>query len=615
MADGQVLEKELEESRKRIESLEKEKSEMAEKSKGLADIIESLSDQKPDTGDIEAVIGTHLKDLGERFEAKIKKLEEGSAAKDMEVKKQVASLMKEKMDPKLGEISDKLKDLDKIKDLGDRIAQINERLSSPLYQPKQPGAVSQGLASFGEQIDFESELNDVRKAIDTINMSLANMSKKVEYRLSSAEDKLKELDKLKALEIEFREINDKLGTENVQKLKKLVFSAEEMMDEVIPETVNRKLKKRIEPIVNSLKANRDFSNDLQRKIADLDSEVRELRKFKDTITELRLEKDKLYKKFAEEEARFLQGLEILKMNIRKKLEKTVEKYQDQLTKMQEFASPKTIETSVKDVMMELLENRLQGMEKHLMLLDEKARALTEKDRDILSQVEEMEAPENLRKWIADQTKDIERKVFYDLQGLKKEAEKGRDSIASIKERQKTYEASMAEFSRKMSEQASTTNKVIDLKDVFAKRADSLAASIKSQDTRIDGDKERVVALEQSFRDIESRFDKISDNIEGIGKIISEMKPLKERLAEAEATMKVMGRKLADKDTLAAQVRKMEMEIASMHEKQSSLEAQLAADRTRAESMLAQTTMERRHVEEKIKKEKMKVSELLRELKS
>jgi chromosome segregation ATPase len=615
MADGQVLEKELEESRKRIESLEKEKSEMAEKSKGLADIIESLSDQKPDTGDIEAVIGTHLKDLGERFEAKIKKLEEGSAAKDMEVKKQVASLMKEKMDPKLGEISDKLKDLDKIKDLGDRIAQINERLSSPLYQPKQPGAVSQGLASFGEQIDFESELNDVRKAIDTINMSLANMSKKVEYRLSSAEDKLKELDKLKALEIEFREINDKLGTENVQKLKKLVFSAEEMMDEVIPETVNRKLKKRIEPIVNSLKANRDFSNDLQRKIADLDSEVRELRKFKDTITELRLEKDKLYKKFAEEEARFLQGLEILKMNIRKKLEKTVEKYQDQLTKMQEFASPKTIETSVKDVMMELLENRLQGMEKHLMLLDEKARALTEKDRDILSQVEEMEAPENLRKWIADQTKDIERKVFYDLQGLKKEAEKGRDSIASIKERQKTYEASMAEFSRKMSEQASTTNKVIDLKDVFAKRADSLAASIKSQDTRIDGDKERVVALEQSFRDIESRFDKISDNIEGIGKIISEMKPLKERLAEAEATMKVMGRKLADKDTLAAQVRKMEMEIASMHEKQSSLEAQLAADRTRAESMLAQTTMERRHVEEKIKKEKMKVSELLRELKT
>jgi chromosome segregation ATPase len=615
MADGQVLEKELEESRKRIESLEKEKSEMAEKSKGLADIIESLSDQKPDTGDIEAVIGTHLKDLGERFEAKIKKLEEGSAAKDMEVKKQVASLMKEKMDPKLGEISDKLKDLDKIKDLGDRIAQINERLSSPLYQPKQPGAVSQGLASFGEQIDFESELNDVRKAIDTINMSLANMSKKVEYRLSSAEDKLKELDKLKALEIEFREINDKLGTENVQKLKKLVFSAEEMMDEVIPETVNRKLKKRIEPIVNSLKANRDFSNELQRKIADLDSEVRELRKFKDTITELRLEKDKLYKKFAEEEARFLQGLEILKMNIRKKLEKTVEKYQDQLTKMQEFASPKTIETSVKDVMMELLENRLQGMEKHLMLLDEKARALTEKDRDILSQVEEMEAPENLRKWIADQTKDIERKVFYDLQGLKKEAEKGRDSIASIKERQKTYEASMAEFSRKMSEQASTTNKVIDLKDVFAKRADSLAASIKSQDTRIDGDKERVVALEQSFRDIESRFDKISDNIEGIGKIISEMKPLKERLAEAEATMKVMGRKLADKDTLAAQVRKMEMEIASMHEKQSSLEAQLAADRTRAESMLAQTTMERRHVEEKIKKEKMKVSELLRELKS
>jgi chromosome segregation ATPase len=613
MAEGQLVEKELEESKKRIETLEKEKADLSDKTKGLADIIENLSSQA-DPGAIEAAVGTHLKEFGERFDSKIRKLEEAAGGRD-EVKKQVVSLMKDKVDPKLGEISDKLKDLEKLKDLGDKIAQINDRLSSPLYQPKQPGAVSQGLASFGEQIDFESELNDVRKTIDTINMSLANMSKKVEYRLSSAEDKLKDLEKLKGLETQYREINDKLGLENIEKLKKLVFTADELMEQVIPETVSRKMRVRVEPIVNSLKANRDFSNELEKKLSLLDGDVRELKKFRDTIQELRMEKDKLYKKFAEEEARFLQGLEILKMNIRKRMEKMMEKYHEQLAKMQEFASAKTIETSVKDVMAELVEGRLQGMEKHLMILDEKARALSEKDRDILGQVEEMEAPENLRKWIADKTKDMERKFYYDVQGFKKESEKNVEHIASMRERQKSFESGMNDFSKKMSDQVTTINKVIDLKDVFAKRAESLAAEIKGLDSRIAGERERTIVLEQNLRDAESRFDKLSENIQTVDKVASDIKPLRGRLAEAEATMKTLSKKLADKDTLAAQVKRMEAEMAAVRERQADLEAQLAADRTRLESILNQTVSERRQVQERIKKEKLKVGELLRELKT
>jgi len=608
MAEGVAVEKELQESKKKIEQLEREKHELTEKSKGLGEIIESFSDQKPDLG-----VESALKDIGEKFDAKIKRLEESvSSGKDKdEVRKQIATLMKEKVDPKLGEISDKLKDLERIKDLGDKIAQINERLSSPLYQPKQPGAVSQGLASFGEQVDFESELNDVRKTIDSINMTLVNLSKKVEYRLTSAEDKLKELEKLKALELQFREINDKLGTENIQKLKKIVFSADELMEEVIPETVNRKMRKRIDPIINSLKANRESTNELEKRLSLLDGEVRELKKFRDTINELRLEKDKLYKKFAEEEAKFLEGLAILKMNIHKRMDKMMEKYHEQLTKMQEFASPKMIETSVKDVVNELFENRLQGVEKHLMLIDEKARALTEKDRELLEHIEDMEAPENLRKWISDKTRDIDRKFYYDIQGLKKEAAKSTDSVANLKERQKTFESGLNDISRKMSDQVSTINKVIDLKDVFAKRSENLAASIKSLDAKIAGERERTAALEQSLRDAESRFDKISDSLETFQKTVSDIRPLREKLVSADASMK----KLAEKENLAALAKKMESEIASIKEKQSELETQNAAHKARLESVLNQTVEERKHIEERVKKERVRVSELLRELKS
>jgi chromosome segregation ATPase len=609
MAQGQAANKELEESRKKIAILEKEKEELADKSRSLGEIIESMSDQKPDTGAVEGA----LKDIGEKFDAKLKRLEDSvSSGKDKdEVKKQVASLMKERVDPKLGEISDKLKELERIKEMGDKIAQINERLSSPLYQPKQPGAVSQGLASFGEQVDFESELNDIRKTIDSINMALVNLSKKTEYRLTSAEDNLKELEKLKAMEIQFREINDKLGTENIQKLKKIVFSADELMEEVIPETVGRKMRKRLDPVINSLKANRDFSNELDKRLSLLDGEVRELKKFRETINELRLEKDKLYKKFAEEEARFLEGLAILKMNIHKRMDKMMEKYHDQLTRMQEFTSPKMIESSVKDVITELYENRLQQMEKHLMLMDEKARALSEKDRDILEQVEEMEAPENLRKWIDDKTKDIDRKFYYDVQGLKKEAAKNVDTIAGLKEKQRTFESGLNDISKKMSDQVSTTNKVIDLKDVFARRTENLTSSIKSLDAKIAGERERTAALEQTLRDAEARFDKLSDGLETVQKIISDIRPLREKLMSAEASMK----KLAEKENLAALARKMDNEIAEIKEKQSGLEAQNAADRARLESILNQSVAERKTVEERIRKERVKVGELLRELKS
>jgi flagellar motility protein MotE (MotC chaperone) len=79
MAQGQAVDNELEESRKKIAQLEKEKEELTDKSKSLGEIIESFSDQKPDTAAIEGA----LKGIGERFDAKIKKLEDSvSAGKD-----------------------------------------------------------------------------------------------------------------------------------------------------------------------------------------------------------------------------------------------------------------------------------------------------------------------------------------------------------------------------------------------------------------------------------------------------------------------------------------------------------------------------------------------------
>jgi len=522
--------------------------------------------------------------------------------------------MKEKVDPKLAEISDKLKGIEKIDDMGEKLSQLHEKLSSPLYQPKQPGAVSQGLASFGEQIDFESELNDVKKTIDSVSQSLSIMSKRVEYRLSSAEDRLKELDKVKALEEECREINNKIGAENIQKLKKLVFSADELMEEVIPELVSKKMRKNLDPFASSLKSSKDTIAELERKIGDLNEEIKELRKFRDTIQELRMEKDKLYKKFGEEEARFLEGLEILKMNIRRKMEKMMERYEGQLQRMQEFASPKTIEGSVKDVFAGLFEQRLQEIEKQTMILDERAKVLADKDKQLADMIEQMEAPESVRRWVAEKARDIERKLYYDVQAIKKEEASNSSHISTLKERQKTADAAINEISRKISDQATTMNRVIDLRDIFTRRAEGLGNSIKSLEGRIAAEREKAIALEQILRERESETGKLTDNVSSLQKSVSEVKNLKERLSEAESSLRIAQRKLSDKEILARHVKRMEAEMVLLREKQSRLESQMAADRASFYAAHQQAMAERKQMEEGVKKERTKVGELLRELK-
>ena len=587
MAEGtEVLSRELEANRKKIEELEGEK-------KGLAEIIEQLSDKDN--------------------EPKAKRPEDSLAAKE-EMKKQLSALMKEKVDPKLAEISEKLKGLDRINDMGDKLSELHEKLSSPLYQPKQPGTVSQGLASFGEQIDFQSELNDVRKSIDGISQSLSNMSKKIEYRLASAEDRLKELDKVKELEEECREINSKIGAENIQKLKKIIFSAEELTEEVIPEAVSKQMRKAVEPLANGLKANKDMIAELERKIVDANDEIKELRKFRDTIQELRMEKDKLYKKFGEEEARFLEGLEILKMNIRRKMEKMMEKYEGQFQRMQDFASPKTIEASVNDVFAGLFEQRLQEIEKHGMILDERSKALADKDRQLAEMIDQMEAPESVRRWVAEKAREIERKLNFDVQSIKKEEARNAIHVTSLRERQKSADSAINEISRKITEQSTTMNRVIDLRDVFAKRAEGFGNAIKSLEGKIATEREKAIMLEQAIKEAETGIDKISENVSSLQKAFFEIKGLKEKLSEAEASLRIAQKKLSDKEALAAQVKKMEAEIASLKERHDRMESQAASDRASFYAALQQAVIERKNTEEGVKKERMKVGELLRELK-
>ena len=58
------------------------------------------------------------------------------------------------------------------------------------------------------------------------------------------------MDKIPNLEESFRSINEKLGPDNVQKLRKLIFSADEIVDEVIPELVGKKMRTNIEPALS-----------------------------------------------------------------------------------------------------------------------------------------------------------------------------------------------------------------------------------------------------------------------------------------------------------------------------------------------------------------------------
>ncbi|RLJ10358.1 MAG: hypothetical protein DRP15_00130 [Candidatus Aenigmatarchaeota archaeon] len=553
-----------------------EKKKVDEEKKVLADIIEEMS-KAADIGksgskqSIEEVIGPKLEEMSRSIEEKIKKIEEtaqSSKISEEVLRKQISNLVKRSIDAKMEDLADKIKNLDKVSEIEERINELVNKLSSQAIQGR-PSDVSQGLAAFGGQLNLEAEFQDIRRRIESLSKNLENLSKTVDYKITAIEDRLKELEKIPVMEEKYRELSEKLGPENVQKLKRIIFSADELVDEVIPEMINKRVRRKIEPLINSLKNAKAAINDLNNRVMRLRDDIKELYRFREIINEQKIERENMYKKFMEEEAKFLDGIEVLKANIKKKMEKDHERLRKEIDKIKENTSKRSIEAKVNDILESLLEPRIEDIETKLMILDEKTKDLDDVARKLDKKIDEMEAPENVKKWVEKTLRSFERDVSRDVERLHKEYSKITDIVSNINQRVNVLTTAVNNNTKKLSEHAESINRVIDLKDVFTSRAETLSSEINALEERIASERERISALEQMMRNQDAKIFKLGEFLNKLQRSVTDLEALKTDVRDLEEVIDGLDKKFSSiqapenvRKWLEARVSELEKDINS-----------------------------------------------------
>jgi chromosome segregation ATPase len=482
--------------------------------------------ENPEEKESESGIGTKLGDIAEKLTKGVSVQALASPANPKaqaaagvqqnpeQMKKDISEMVKKKVDSRLSDIQEDMKGLEKISNLETKINEITEKLSGQTFQPAQAqpasggASISRELASFGEEVDFQTELYETKKTMAALAKTLDTLSKKMEYRISVLEDKSKILERMPDLEERLDDIRDKLGPENVQKLRKLIFSSDEIVDEVIPDLVNKKMRARLEPAMNEIRDMQDTINDFSSRLSHIKEEVLNLEKLRDEISELRADKEDLYKELEEGESKSNERIDILKKSIKKELENIIEGVGQELKDIRKTQSD-TIQRELNNAFINLNEPRFSDLEKRLMILDEKTKRLGQIENNLEKKVASIEAPENLKKWLDTKISTLERGIIADIKSLKKDDITNASNIARLAEDLKIFQVAMKDVPNRLETQGSMINKLLDTKDYFAGRAENLAAELKGQSERLASLRASLAGLEQRLAGQDSR---VSDNL-------------------------------------------------------------------------------------------------------
>ena len=506
-----------------IKGLEKEKIDLQEKTKNLLQIIETISksesepeseEDEKETEDVEEKKSLKEKPLSvlKKFDDKIKKrLEENKSKEDL--RKDVSKMIKESVDSKFSKLSE---DLKKISDLEGKINKLAEKATMSVPTPslvapeayevgKPPaGTVSKGLAAFGEEVDLQTELLEIKKSITGLNKNLENLKKKTDYSITSIEEKIKILEKVPMLEEKFQTISEKLGPDNVQKLRKLIFSADELVDEVIPDLVGKKMRARMEPAVNEIRSLKHNIEGLRTNMNHLRVEILNLQKMKEEIKTLEMEKDRIYKEIIGRDMKFHEGVDILKENIKKRMETLSAELSEKIKESHKLNHEK-IEKDVNKIFSDVIQLKLSEMEKSYTELNDRVKKLDMVDEKLNKKISELKAPEKIKKWVGDQLKIVYDQTIPEIKSIKKETLNYSELMKSLKEEIKSIDASSLGVSKTTEVQKEKIEKLVTDKKNLAKTIEDLKSEIRVLDEKFLMEKERISGLEGEVRARETEF--------------------------------------------------------------------------------------------------------------
>lgn len=321
-----------------VDVLKKRLEEEEEKSKGLAEIIEKVSSKAeeakpppatPPPEPVEPKLKDLEKKMTDQFQDQLKEIKDSMTAIGTKIEK-----TDKPEDGKVKKLVDKVQSetSSKISALEDTMKKLADKLTTP--EPVKGGEdVSKGLAALGGNVELQSDLAEVKKSLKDLERTFVEMRDENEARFSRIKEQVKRVDKLPSLEDRVQGLIEKLGPENVEKLKKLVFSTEELSNQIIPQEISKALSKEISPFSSDIKTLKSEAGKLNGRIKRVynemsyfKGEIKTLYKFGDYISGLQSDNDKTRQDLKERERKILERIADLETRLREKSEEISENF-------------------------------------------------------------------------------------------------------------------------------------------------------------------------------------------------------------------------------------------------------------------------------------------------
>jgi|GEM_PF-1833506 len=603
--DVVMLKKQLEEEKRKTQLLENEKKDLEEKRKGLAKIIEKVSSRpeapepkpSPPPEPVEPKLNDLEKKLTEQFQSQLKEIKEGMTAIGTKMEKTAKP-----EDGKVKKLVDKIQSetSSKISALEDTMKRISDRFTSPEVPSKGGEEVSKGLAAFGGNVELQSDLNDVKKSLKDLERTFVDMRDDNETRFSRIKEQMKRIEKLPSLEEKLQALIEKLGPENIEKLKKLVFSTEELSNQVIPQEISKGLSKEISPVLGDVKTLKEEAGKLSVRIKKLynemsyfKSELKNLYRLGDYVVDLQTGREKMKGDFKERESKLLEKISGLEIKLKEKSEELSERiklfkkdYSDFVEEMVRKMFTEMVESRLSDVKdktskelvsfkdgMDIVNSRFYKFENEISPAME---TLKERVRDLEKVVEKVKGFQekldlNVEKSIEKKFTDISKpalsgmedrisKTFETVNGrvddMESELSQFRDVVNPTLE---MFKGDLEKFEGRLGKinefQSNLSDKIKEIKDDnkdIAKNLDSLE--------RVEG---KIEILDEKAKDIDDLKGTLDTRI---GELDRKLKTLDERLSEQKKVLERIGKIEKVMDDFSVEISKLTDGSAAMEKR-------------------------------------------------
>ncbi|MBN2042639.1 MAG: hypothetical protein JW754_02430 [Candidatus Aenigmarchaeota archaeon] len=636
----------VEEQKRKIKELEEEKKE-------LANVIEKLSSESDDDpperapkqqpvqqqsaqnvqpmlDSIEKKFNDQLKEITgaiSQIGEKLKKSEKDTGGESV---KKIVSKVQEATEEKISSIESALK-------------QMSEKLNAPPEIPTRGGEdISKGLSAFGETMDFKDDIIEVKNSLRKLKADLDEFKESSEAKFIRLKDQAKDMSKLANIEERLDFLNEKFGAENIEKLNKLVLSANELSESIIPKEITKKLDAQVVPLYNNISKMKEGLVSVNKKLTSEMNEFsrikagfREIKNIKEDASERDKESKKLMESLNERDTRLKEMID----EQRERMKAMKKELTERVTTLHDYTK-KAMKEEVKELFKEFSDARFNELEdrstKNLIIAKQQV-------NEMISNFNKMDNYVQPKlQLMNDQLEKMEERV-NDFEEDRKNFARDAEDVINYKFKE-VVDARLNDMEKTLTKSIESNGGKIDSIDSrLSQMEDLVSPSIKMFGNQLSKFETRLEKFKDSQANTKDYMGKMKDDIddlqetarsvlqlkdytEKIGDKTKEIDELREMIKELKDNAVREKRDLANQISginkgldflsgLGKDTNQNKKDIEDLKERDSELKESIKMLKGQFDNVITQSLLERKDLMENSKRQKAQINEILKELKN